>query len=294
MAYVPNNYARFGATYNDLCLNGLFRGTFGTPPAVVYLSLGAGAWGSVTEIPGIRAALTLDRGSVRGANPTRTIHQSVLANGGALDACYFGYEVTGHIDKAQAETTVGFVMVWDAATGGNLLATFIANPTDGTRYVLGGDVFRFSANMSMATHSGSAVEGGNIYQMLTDWLYRGYPLASSLSLGSYPNVYLNVPIASFPNPVVLPRGAGSWSAPSDAGIAGSTARKIVNAAAVDFGPATSAGSTTTVVVQAFPTASMQSYERLFYGSVVKALGSYSWGVGDTLRFAAGDLEIVWG
>lgn len=291
MAYVPDSYVRFGAIYSDLCLDGLFRGTFGTPPSTVYISLGAGTWGSVTEIPGIRITLPLDRGSVRGSNPSRTIHQSVLANGGTMYPNYFGYELTGHVDKAQAETNVEFIMVWDAPTAGNLLATFAASPA---RYTIGGDVFRIMSNMYMAAYAGGTVEGGNIYQLLADWLYRGYPLAASLSLANYPNVYLNTPIASFPNPVVLPRGAGSWTAPSSAGIAGSTARKIVNTAAIDFGPATSAGSTTTVTVQAFPAASMQAYDRMFYGSVVKALGSYSWGVGDTLRFAAGDLEIVWG
>lgn len=290
--YPSTSATRYGATYLDLCLNALFRGVFGTPPATLYVAYGQGAWGSVTEVAGTRAAHKTGRAHIRGAYPDRTVHQSVLRDGQSMSPFVSGESNNyGYVSNTVGSVDATFALVYDAPTGGNLL---MSDPYETPKNILGGDVFS-TENAQFGYYWAGNLNGGNIFQQLGDWLFRGYPISTPLSVSAIPNLYVYASnLAQFPSPFILPRGVSSWSAPADAGVAGTTARKITNLIDIEFGPATSGGNSVSVLVDMFPSTARNSYEKYFWGSVAKSAGSYSWASGDTLRFPAGTFDIVWG
>lgn len=314
---------RLGATYSDLFLNAFFRGVVGTPPSTVYASLGqSGSLLVPNEIPGItRAPVRINRGWISGTDSKGYPFQSTgTVNGSAYMEGRFDIYLTGLGANTYTQAGTGTdqqmcLMLFDAASAGNLLATWTTNSL--IFNVINGDVVRCGrGNGTGATLNSSGVYtdddsiaaltnnnnsivtvGTYVYSMLVDWLFRGFNSVNQLyPPASFPNVYASIENNSgvaFAIPrLAVPRSTGVWNAPVDAAPGTTQQRKISNAVTFTFGAATapvSTGANNCSLV--FRMASTpQSFNDVIYG--IRLTNGLTLATGDVLQITAPNLEVV--
>lgn len=290
---------RIGPTYTTALLNFFYRGVTPTPPAAIYYSLGLGTYGDdATEIAGmVRVGVERHRGAYGGNAPgypgTYPYQSTGTASGyrTLFSPVYLHVPATITTIYPDGVSTYPFLMAYDAPTNGNLV--FAARV--GSPYIYGGDVIQLHRDaLRTNTTIGAASLGAEysyVHDMVYDWLFRGYDSLSQLyNPVNNPNIY----VAAFSSGgaqispyLAIPRTVGSWSAPA----AGPTAlsKKITNDITLDFGPLTGSGTTATFKFYLAPPASTTA-QLMYAYTATNPLAA----VGDTIRFAAGTLEIVGG
>jgi len=315
--------AALGNTYSDLILNALFRGVVGTPPTTVYFSLGAA--GSVltpVEITTTRTPVKVNRGWLSGMDNATYPYASSGAAFGNSNVMGHGFDIYCTGMGANTYTTV-CLLVYDAASAGNLLAVF--EPQWGyVVQLIDGDIVRvgratydstsnggyfpiyslslpasssnyatlFSFNTTAATAMG-AYAGA----MVTDWLWRGFDSIDAIfPVATYPNVYLNwatnagAVITDIPR-LAIARSTGTWNAPVSVSAGVNLERKITNALDFTFNNTTVAGSYVNPFLQARMSNTPQAFNDILYSV---QLGGYTltYGLGDNIIFPAGNLDFI--
>jgi hypothetical protein len=315
----------FGPGYSDLILNAFFRGVLGTPPSTVYFSL-AQYQNPVTvpvEISGVtRAAYKLNRGSVAGTNQPFYPYQS--SSTGTSPAT-MNMPVDIHCTGLGANTyTSPLPVVYDAATNGTLLGVWPNNMlSTKVAQVINGDVVRVSEETysnaasygwyytdiiidtptgtdykaQFAADTYTPIVGAFVYGMVVDWLFRGFDSFNQMfPVSTYPNIWLAIQnysgadYAAIPR-IAIPRTTGSWSVPADASPGNKILRKITNSNTV------SCVTTQSVNLSYFyisfrlsnvPQAFNDQICRIYRNVPLVAAA------GDTITFAPGALDVVWG
>lgn len=314
--------AALGATYTDLILNAIFRGSVGTPPTTLYFSLGAsGSTLTPVEITTTRTAVKVTRGWLSGQDSSSYPYQSTGTVAGRSNVMHEGFDIYCTGMGANTYTNV-CILVYDAASAGNLLAVFEPSWSNIVQLVnedivrvgsplyditdLGGG---FSYNLTLpantlnyamlfqrANNAGSDL-GAYMYAAVTDWLWRGFDSINSLwPPGTYPNVYINfingitgAIINDIPR-LAVPRSTGAWSAPAYVSPGTNLERRITNSVDFNFGSATGPGSYTNAGIQFRMSNIPQSFDDLLYE--ITNFPNLTWNTGDNITFAAGQLDII--
>lgn len=300
------NLASLGNTWSDLLLNSFFRGQIANPPETVYFSLGqAGSATVPVELAVTRTPVKRNRGWVNGTNSDTYPYQS---SGTGTNKLNIRNPIDVYCTGLGANEYPNIcVMIFDAATAGNLLFvwepnwTYVAN-------VVNGDVVRIGAGCQTVDTTGGWISeldqmpwlarnstiGAYVYALLADWLFRGFDSMNSMfGTGSYPNVYLAFwdlalnDWAAIPR-LGIPRNTSAWTAPVN-GAASTLERKISNAVDFTFGQCTAGIANHACRLQVHMASTPQAVNDTIYtisGFNITA------NVGDSVEFLAGELEIV--
>lgn len=315
--------AALGATYTDLILNALFRGTIGTPPTTLYFSLGAS--GSVltpVEITTTRTAVKVNRGWLSGQDsPTYQYQASGTVFGKNYVTCD-GFDIycTGMGTNVY---TSPCILIYDAASAGNLLMVIEPSWTYIVQ-VMNDDILRvgrayydapssggFSPTYTLQLPASSAnyaalfelnfqntiSMGAYAGAMLTDWLWRGFDSVNDLfPVATYPNVYLNFAqsngtvITTIPR-LAVARSTGSWSAPAALSPGTNLERVITNSGNLAFDVATGTGTHVAPYLQARMSNTPQAFNDVLY-SIQLSNDTLDYDPGDIISFPAGNLDFI--
>lgn len=317
--------AALGATYTDLVLNALFRGSVGTPPSTLYFSLGASGSTTVpTEITTTRTAVKVNRGWLSGLDSSRYQYQSSGGAFGSGNIMTEGFDIycTGMGSNTYLDPCL---LVYDAASAGNLLGAF--EPVTGpVIQVINNDILRvgrayydstsdggftptytlsqpasstnYAKLMGNFSSSGVLFMGAYPYAMLFDWLWRGFDSVNTLyPVGTYPNVYLNFADGSTGNEITtiprlgLSRSTGAWSAPAYVSPGTNLERKITNSVDLNFASTTGSGSYSNPYLHIRMASTPQAFSDILYAIQFTAY-TLTFNFGDNITFLAGNLDLI--
>jgi len=208
-------------------------------------------------------------------------------------------------------------MIFDASTGGNLLAAMKPTEVNIVPEVVNGNVVRlWNSNVFNIDTGGNCtgteycslwkpgsvvngtVMGGYMMALIADWFFRGFDSMNQLfPVSSFPNIYANfwdvnagTVITKIPR-LTIARSTGSWSAPVNQNAGVNLERKIANTNALTFAAATSgatynAGS---ILLEFRMSNTPQSFNDILFRTTI---GAVTWVTGDVLQFTANNCEIV--
>lgn len=294
---------RLGIGWANLVADAIFRGSVGTPPAEIYLSLGGPDKFVTKNEISHRTKLVCSRGLVNGLYSVDYYHESPRTTKGLVATLE---PIRMYIPTAQADTKVYKLMGHSAASGGDLLFCFCETSeiAENGMYAFGGDTMGYytrpadtttleRATMFSADSAGPAWIGS----ILHDWLWRGYDSVNSwFPVSTFPNVYITLTKGPSGtafnltnNNVAVARSTGSWSAVATYGTDQIPRLKISNTNTINFGTANEGTGGNIVTAKITATNTAQAFDDTL--TKVYMSPSVTWAIGDTISFAPGALEI---
>lgn len=295
---------RIGPALSEPLLNFFFRGVTPTRPTAIYFSLGTGAdIDSVTEIAGItRTAMQCSRGALSGhdAAALNYPYQSTGYGGPWLLRTPVNIHVPSGFSGTIGSGLNGYVMAFDAASGGNV---FFITPFTSTR-VIGGNIVALHIDGSARTSNRRLTwyNGDTSYDyvsdMAMDWLFRGYESLTQLfPVATYPNMqvefFYKTNLCGVGVYTAVPRNTASWTAPAIGPLP--LSRKIVNSNAI-LSPVitTNQGQNTAIItIRTRLGAAVNGYETIFSQHVNGGAGT-TIAIGDFVNLPAGTFEVCKG
>lgn len=166
----------------------------------------------------------------------------------------------------------------------------------------GNGVTRSSTTGSILTKVGqfntSHLMGSYAWSIIIDWLLRGYDSMNQLfPTSTSPNCYLAFyqPNGTTELPIprlALPRTTAAWTAPA----ASATApyRYIQNVNALTTAAVTGSVNMSFPIIRIRMTSTPQSFDDTIYAATMNGIDPFICNPGDTVQFAAGQLQIAWG
>jgi hypothetical protein len=321
-----------GATYADLVLNAIFRGSFGSPATTLYWTLGDqvnlpttvgnrtmpyGYFDPPTEWSGIvRVPHPINRGAWSSSNPSGLDYFASERADSADDYRRF-LPVTIWCPSVGTDKIPGTFMLYDASTNGNLVAYGDLAVWTTAAKVNSEDVLRLQDRSASDGYTEDLTTtrartrcfrrcwtSPRCHELIIDWLFRGFSLSSRYDTTNYTSIRLqlgslsdsinsNFTPAGNQTALTVTRATGSWSAPATPSGHTGQLRFIENSNTLNF-PAAS-GNYTFNAVAAYLYSSAQAYaDMITVVAINDTLSTTSVSTGDVVSFPAGDLEIVLG